>query len=137
MIQAVRRLVQHTLWRLAACGIAGGYGLTALALLGALPSDVPRQGPSHREALVVGLACGVLTVTAHRCLRRRGGRWKPDRSLLQFLITTALVVMAIPVAIALWPITIFVLIPPRGRPLTERERALGLAHVTITRFGLK
>ena len=124
------------LWRCSACAVTVGY-LIAVAALGWLNAA---PGPERLPTPVLVIVAAVsftTTIAAHVVLVRVGGRWKPQRSVITFTVRVVAAVMMVPLAVAFWPVMVFSFGWRRGKYLTERQRALGAAYMSLTRWGLR
>ncbi len=125
----VRRFVLGWVWRGVACVVALGY-FFGICALGALHPP-PRYERLPTPALVgTAIVSFVVAGTLHRLLATRWRAWKPNRSILATAMTVASVVVLVPLAIACWPVTIFVFMWRRAEPLTPEQRLLGLAYMS-------
>ena len=131
-----RRLMLGCLWRCSACAVTVGYLITVTALgwLNAAPG--PERLPTP-ILTTIAAASFTTTIAAHVALVRVGRRWKPQRSIIAFTVKVVAAVMIVPLAIAFWPVIVFTFGWRRGKNLTERQRALGTAYMSLTRWGLR
>ena len=131
-----RTFVLACLWRSSACAVTVGY-LTTIAAIGWLTAaPEPKRLPTP-VLVIIAAASFTTTIVAHVALVRVGGRWKPKRSIIALTMKVVAAVTMLPLAIAFWPVIVFTFGWRRGKNLTERQRALGTAYVSLTRWGLR
>ena len=129
----VRRVVLGWVWRGGACVVAFGYffGVCALGRLNPPPGYEQLPAPA---LVITALVSFAIAATMHRLLVTRWRAWKPKRSILATTVTVASVVVLVPLGIACWPVTIFVFMWRRAKPLTIEQRQWGLAFVSQWHF---
>ena len=131
-----RMFVLACLWRCGACAITVGY-LIAVAALGWLNADPGPERLATPVLVIIAAGSFTTTIAGHVVLVRVGGRWKPKRSIIALSVKVVAAVMIVPLAVAFWPVTVFAFGWRRGKYLTERQRALGAAYMSLTRWGLR
>ena len=132
----IRSVVLGWLWRCCACTVTVGYliGVAALGWLNAPPG--PERLPTPVLVIIAAVSF-TTTMVAHVMLVRGGRQWKPKRSIVALSVKVVAGVMIVPLAVAFWPVTVFAFGWSRGTYLTERQRALGSAYMSLTRWGLR
>ena len=124
-----RRVMFGWVWRGGACVVAFGYffGVCALGRLHPAPGYERLPAPA---LVITALVSFAVAATIHRLLVTRWRAWKPKRSVVAMAVTVASAVVLVPLAIACWPVTIFVFMWRRAKPLTPEQRLWGLAFVS-------